>query len=157
MSSDSDIEVCSACSAGKKPSRITRTLRIPSGIVSGNVLKFEGEGHHILGQKGVLHVSVVVKKAKGLQRKGMNIIQKKDVKYSDLLLGSDLIANTVHGDVKVKIPFGSFDGDKLEIKNRGIKTSKISGSHILELRLVAPNRITSDQKIALENLRKVGL
>jgi len=79
------------------------------------------------------------------------------VKYSDLLLGKSLIANTVHGDVRVDIPFGSFDGDVLRVKKRGIKSKGKTGHHIVKLRLISPESLTDEQKSALEALRKAGL
>jgi len=151
------LEKCNVCNQSRPPRYIEKNIRIPAGIVDGNKLSFKGEGNSLDKNVGVLNISISVNEAESLTRSGQDIIQVKDVKYSDLLLGKSLVANTVHGDVKVDIPFGSFDGDVLRVKGRGIKSKKKAGHHIIKLRLIAPAHLTIDQKKALETLRSAGL
>jgi len=151
------ITKCNVCRINRAPQKFSKSIRIPAGISGGNILTFSNEGHEIDGNSGSLRIEVHVKKSQTLSRQGQDIVEVKDVKYSDLLLGRSLIANTIHGDVKVEIPYGSFDGDNLRIKGRGIKLKKAAGNHILKLRLVSPKSLNRDQKEALENLRRVGL
>ena len=153
----SPIVKCNVCAKGKPPRKTKKTIRIPAGIHTGNTLTFNSEGNSLDGRSGSLNVKIKVKKSDYLSRQNLDIVQIKDVKYSDLLLGKSLVANTVHGDVKVEIPYGSFDGDALRIKGRGIKTKNSAGSHVVKLRLVSPSQLNNDQREALENLRRVGL
>lgn len=148
---------CNVCKSSRPASKIRKTIRIPAGILDEGSLRFNNEGHSIDGTVGALRVIVSVKKSNHLIREGQDIVQLKDVRYSDLLLCKSLVANTIHGDVKIDIPYGSFDGDILKIKGRGIKSKKGAGSHIVKLRLIAPNSLTDVQRRALEDLRKVGL
>ena len=151
------IEKCNVCDQRRYPQTIEKNIRIPAGIINKNKLSFKDEGSRVDNRSGALIITVSVEEASGLIRKDYNIVQTKDVKYSDLLLGKSLIANTVHGDVKVDIPFGSFDGDVLRVKGRGIKSKNKTGHHIVKLRLVAPSALTDDQRNALEVLRASGL
>ena len=151
------ITKCNVCNINRAPHKFSKSIRIPAGISSGNILTFSSEGHSIDGSVGSLRIEVQVKKSRTLSRQEQDIVEVKDVKYSDLLLGRSLIVNTIHGDVKVEIPYGSFDGDSLRIKGRGIKTKKAAGNHIIKLRLVSPKSLNRDQKEALEDLRRVGL
>ena len=150
-------EKCGVCRSGRNPQKIVKSIRIPPGIATGNILTFRGEGNFLDKESGNLAAKVKVMPSRHLQRKNWDVIETKDVKYSDLLLGRSLIANTVHGDVKVEIPYGSFDGDSLRIKGRGIKTKNNAGNHIVKLRLVSPSKLNDDQREALENLRRTGL
>lgn len=148
---------CNVC--GTKPvlSRSTKTIRIPAGIENNQKLVFESEGHCLDNIAGSLVISVRVKPDEKRSRKGCDIIEDVPVTYSDLLLGKKIIAKTLHGDQRVTIPFGSFDGDVLRLKGKGIDQKKNVGDHLISLKLISPTRLTDEQKLALEELRRVGL
>jgi DnaJ-class molecular chaperone len=148
---------CNVCGSCPNPKVHSFSIRIPAGISQGEFLTFKSKGNHLDDYVGRLRVKVSIEKSNRLTRKSNDIMQTKDVRYTDLLLESSIVANTVHGDVKISIPFGSFDGDVLKVKGRGIRSKKGSGDHIVKLRLVAPGKLSSDQLHALESLRKVGL
>lgn len=151
------IEKCNVCAQTVRPRYVEKNIRIPAGICQGNKLSFKGEGNTVDNMTGILNLKIDIEKTKDLERKDHDIVQIKDVKYSDLLLGKSLIANTIHGDIKVDIPFGSFDGDMIRVKGRGVKSKNKTGHHVLKLRLIAPKSLSENQKDALEALRETGL
>jgi len=148
---------CNVCGASPRAKIHSFSIRVPAGIRQGEFLTFKSRGNHLDDYVGSLRVKVSIEKSNQFTRKSSDIIQTKDVRYTDLLLGTSIVANTIHGDVKIDIPFGSFDGDALKVKGRGIRSKKDSGDHIVKLRLIAPTNLSSDQRHALENLRKTGL
>ena len=145
------------CSNGSFSKGSKRNIRIPSAMSSGQKLFFESEGHVHEAAKGNLIVTLKVKKDKMRNRDGLNVVESVPVTYSDLLLSKKIIARTVHGDRRVEIPFGTFDGDVLRIKSQGIKSKSKTGDHLLKMCLISPAELTEEQRIALEQLKKVGL
>jgi len=148
---------CNVCSSYVPPTKIEKMIRIPAGIKNNQKLVFESEGHALDNIAGSLVVKVSVKKDACRSRKGNDIIENVSVTYSDLLLGKKIIAKTVHGDKRIDIPFGSFNGDMLRLRGKGISTKKSSGDHLVNLCLISPDNLTTDQTKALQELRKVGL
>lgn len=151
------LKKCNLCNSEPTQTQVTKMIRIPAGIQDNQNLFFKSEGHSLDNMAGNLAVNIRVAKDKTRTRDGWNVIEKMPVTYSDLLLGKKIIAKTVHGDQRVAIPFGSFDGDVLRLKGKGICSKKKSGDHLVNLCLIAPGKLSDEQKEALENLRKVGL
>jgi DnaJ-class molecular chaperone len=154
---DDSMKRCAACNSKSFVVKTKKVIRIPAGIVNDTVLRFSREGHTINTLAGFLEVKVFVNMSSKLKRKNLDIYQDINVTYSDLLLGSSLVANTIHGNINIKIPFGSFDGDILRVKNHGIKIEKKQGNHVLTLRLVSPKILAKKQIEALKYLKSVGL
>ena len=157
MFSSGDLKICNVCENGSFAKHTNRNIRIPAGISHGQKLFFESEGHVHNGIKGSLIVHVNVKKEKFRSRDGLNVLEDVPVTYSCLMLEKKVIARTLHGDRRVKIPFGTFDGDTLRIKGQGVQVKGKSGDHLLKMCLIAPSSLSDDQKAALVALEKVGL
>ena len=148
---------CSVCRVQPKVVRVEKMIRVPAGIKNNQKLIFESEGHMLDNVTGSLRVNVTVKKDATRARDNCNIVEKVFVTYSDLLLCKKIIAKTIHGDQRVEIPFGSFDGDTLRLKEKGVHTKKKLGDHLVKLCLIAPQRLTPDQTKVLQDLQRVGL
>lgn len=151
-----EAEACNVCSSARSRNA-QKTIRIPPGAHQGSVVGVEGSGHVLDDRVGNLKIKVLVGKHKNLKRSGLDIVQNIGVTYSDFLLCGSVIAKTIHGDVKVDIPFGTFDGDKIVVEGRGIRNSKKSGNHVIKLKLKAPKSLTRKQVDALKSLKQAGL
>ena len=134
-----------------------KKVRIAPGLKDGAVLVFSEEGHEFESFKGDLRIKLKTIEDVRLKRNGLDVIQTAGVTYSQILLQKKITALTVHGDVSVKIPPDSFDGDKISIDGYGIRNKQGTGCHIVKLRLIAPEKLRKDQIEALKNLERVGL
>lgn len=134
-----------------------KKVRIAPGLKDGAVLVFTEEGHERESFKGDLRIKLKTINDARLKRNGLDVIQTVGVTYSQILLQKKITALTVHGDVLVKIPPDSFDGDKISIDGYGIRNKQGSGCHIVKLRLIAPEKLSKDQIEVLKNLERVGL
>ncbi|MFT5351814.1 MAG: curved DNA-binding protein [Planctomycetota bacterium] len=107
-----------------QPSPITRSLnvRIPAGVTDGQRIRLKGQGQKGSGDasSGDLYLSVSINTHTGYR------LNKKDL-YFDLpvtpweaALGSQVVAPTIAGKLKLTIPRGSQAGNELRLRGKGL-------------------------------------
>lgn len=145
---------CGTCAgSGLENKKRTLTVRIPSGVEGGNVLRVRGEGEAIKGgQPGDLFVHVHVKKDKRFERRGATIISEKKIGFTQAALGSTVEVETVDGKVDLKIPSGTQSGSQFRLRGKGVQIRNQRGDQIVVVTVVTPKKLSRSQKKLMEEL-----
>ena len=129
--------------SGKK-----RKVKIPAGVDEGSRINF---GDFIL--------SVNVKPHKIFERDGEDIFVRIAVPYSLAALGGEIKVPTVDGDIKIRVRPGTQSGTMLRLREKGVPRlhGRGRGDEYVRLNVLTPERLTKEQKKAMEELKKEGL
>lgn len=153
-------KICQYCHGmGKVSGERHLKLDILPGIMNGQIIKFQGMGE--AGEKGAesgdLYVRVSVKPHSIFERRGNDLVVRKEIKLVDVLLGEKIEAPTISGEkIKFEIP-ENFDLKKnMVIPNQGMPifgSPKHRGNLIVEFQIKTPKKISAKAKKALEDLK----
>jgi len=137
-------------------------IKIPAGVDSGQVLKFEGRGEagRKGGKPGDLYVRVIVREHPSFERKGDDLYIKVPISFSQATLSDDVEIDTIDAKkILLKIPAGTESGKVLRISGKGIPHFSSYGRGNLYVKLVikTPKKLTKKQKELLEKLKAEGL
>lgn len=134
-------------------------VTVPAGVDSGIRLRLRGEGEHGRrgGPPGDLDVRIFVEPHERLQRDGADVHEPRSLAYSQLVLGTSVEVETLHGKEKLKIPSGTRPGETFRLRGKGIKhlSSERLGDHVIHVDLRVPKLgDLEDEEVAL--LRKLA-
>ena len=106
-----------------------------------------------------MYIRIGIKPHKIFQRSGDDIYLKKDITFSQAVLGDKIKIPTLEGEVTVKIPEGIESGKILKISKKGIPhfSSIGRGNLYLQVNVKTPEKLTKKQRELLEQLKKEGL
>lgn len=151
--------VCGGEGRIKKEEKIK--INIPAGVDNNQVIKVKGKGEAGKrgGDAGDLYIRIGIKPHKIFQRSGDDIYLKKDITFSQAVLGDKIKIPTLEGEVTVKIPEGIESGKILKISKKGIPhfSSIGRGNLYLQVNVKTPEKLTKKQRELLEQLKKEGL
>jgi molecular chaperone DnaJ len=136
-------------------------VKIPAGINNNETIRLsqKGEAGNLGGKSGDLYINVRVLPHADFQRTGDNIYTKKDISFSQAVLGDKVRIKTLDGEVKVKIPAGTPAGKQFILKGKGSYKlhGRGRGDLIVEVKVNVPANLTREQKRLVEELGKEGL
>jgi molecular chaperone DnaJ len=104
-----------------------RTIWI--GAEDGMVFRMPGKGDAPIsgkGKTGDLLVRVNVASSKVFRRQGPNIYHEARIPVHTALLGGRVRIPTLDGDVEVRVPSGTQQGEEMVLKKRGV-ASRVTG------------------------------
>jgi len=154
---------CNVCHGeGRIKGKEELEIKIPSGIDSGQILKFEGMGDSGRkgGKPGDLYVRVIVREHPIFERKGDDLEMRVPISFSQAALGDEVEIETLEGKkILLKVPAGSESGKVLRISGKGIPHFSGYGRGNLYVKLIVktPKKITKKQKELLEKLKEEGI
>ena len=148
---------CGKCSgAGKIKKTKNLSVKIPSGVDSGDQIRLSGEGEAggPGGQSGDLYVSVRVKKHNIFQRNGDDLLCEVPINFASATLGDKVVVPTLNGKVELKIPSGTQSGKSFRLSQKGVKSVRSSSKGDLYCRVVVetPINLTKEQEELLRQL-----
>ena len=120
-------------------------LKIPAGISSGKKMRVRGKGKSYNGQRGDLIIEVEVASSPEYERDGNDLIKSIDVPLKFMMFGGKIDVQTLHKQIKVKIPKNSKNGQKLRVKGYGVLDK---GDLYLKLNVVLPKVENLDKDLA---------
>ncbi len=130
--------------------KVNVDINVPAGIQSGQQLRISGKGEKGIngGPNGDLYVEIVVAKHKYFERQNNDVYVNVPISYVDAALGCKIDVPTIHGDVKVEVPAGIQNGQKLRIKGKGIKDLRSTnmGDEYIILDIQVPSKLSKDEK-----------
>ena len=153
---------CTDCKGtGHVKSRKTITVTIPKGVDTGTQIRIKGKGEAGIngGPNGDIFVEFVVDKDDIFERVGNDIHMTLPISITDAVLGTEKEINILDGTIKLTIPSGSQNNDKLRIKGKGVpylNSSKVGDLYII-LNVVIPTKLDRNQKKLFEQLRDTEL
>ncbi len=167
---------CSACAGeGKKASQDCSKCRgrgvvndnseikvkIPAGIDDGETVRLSGQGE--AGSKGAgsgdLYLKIRVREDKYFKRRGYDLLTDLEISFSEAALGVKKDVKTIDGEVVLKIPAGTHQGQIFVLKGKGVPRlqSRGFGDQLVEIKIAVPRNLSKKQKQLLEELEKEGL
>jgi curved DNA-binding protein len=136
------------------------SIKIPSGVTNGKILRLTGKGHLSPDGKnqGDLHLKIKVNPHPIFRRDGQNVIIDSDIKLTDAILGATIEVQTLNGIKSVKIPPGVQNNSKLRLKAVGIiSSSGIQGDQLVNIKIAIPKELTEEQIKHIQFLKDTGI
>jgi len=136
-------------------------VSIPAGIENGEMVRLSGMGEAVPGgTAGDLYIKIHVQPDRNLKKQGDDLITELNIKLSDALLGSTYTVKTLDGDIDVKVPANTKIGETLRVKGKGVPKSsnkKNRGDLLIKLKIEMPQKLSSQAKKLIEQLREYGV
>lgn len=147
---------CSNCSGTGVEMRAREVnVRIPAGVDDGQRIRVKGRGApgRGSGPHGDLFVVCRVTPHLVFGREGAHLTIRLPITFSEAALGADIEIPTL-GDspVTLRLKPGTQSGSRHRVKGKGIAMNKSHGDLIVTVDVVVPNKLTTDQKSAVEHL-----
>ena len=149
---------CTTCrGSGRVQQQRKLTVKIPSGIASGQRLRLSGEGESGAGggPSGDLYVVVHVQEHPFFHREGNDLYCEIPLNYPTLALGGEIAIPTLEGEEPFKIPEGTQSGATFRLRGRGmadVVSGRARGDLLVTVKVVTPKKLTKDQRKLLEQL-----
>lgn len=146
---------CKACNgAGRVPKKRELEVSIPAGVDDGMRLRLRGEGEHGLrgGPSGDLEVALSVTPHARWKRDGADVHELLTLGYPQLVIGTSLEIETLHGKETLRIPAGTEPGHELRLRHKGAPSlnSDRRGDHVCHIALGVPKaKDLSDEHVKL--------
>lgn len=147
---------CSSCGGlGKVRSSKSVQVNIPAGVEDGMTIRVSNAGDAPIsgkGPNGDLLVRVSVASSKSFIRQGANIYHEARIPMHTALLGGKVRVPTLDGDVDVRIPGGTQQGEEMVLKGRGVSPvhGGANGDLFVAFSVVLPRSLTKHQRALLQ-------
>ncbi|KAG9011025.1 hypothetical protein FRB93_003475 [Tulasnella sp. JGI-2019a] len=147
---------CGDCSGvGKVKQHKSVEVKIPAGVEEGMVIRVPAAGDMPISGKGTpgdLLVRVGVTPSKVFRRQGTNIFHDAKVPFHSALLGGRVRVPTLDGEVDVRIPGGTQQGEECVLKGRGIPPvfGGEKGDLFVTFNVTLPRSLTKKQRQILQ-------
>ena len=130
-------------------------VKIPAGVLSGQVIRLGGQGHQGLGggPAGDLLLEIRVREHPRFHLQGRDIHYTLPLSPWEAALGGRIAVPTLGGTVQLSIPEGAQSGAKLRLKKRGMPGSP-AGDQIVTLAMHVPKPANADERRAFETLHQ---
>lgn len=135
----------------------TLDVKIPPGLVDGQVLRLKGKGASGLGAgaPGDALIEVEVRPDKRFVRQGDDISLELPISLSEAVLGGRVRVPTPTGDVTMSVPKGSNTGTILRLKGKGAPRREGGhGDQFVKLKLVLPKSPDPELEAFVSNWEK---
>ena len=154
-------ESCSTCRGdGTVRNEATLEVDIPAGISDGQSLRMNGEGApgENGGPNGDLLIQVSVRDHSDFERDGDDLKYDHAISFPQAVFGDTITVPTLDGDVEVDVPSGTQSGEVFRLEGKGMPRLRRRGSGDLyvQVQIVTPDSLNSDQKEALEAFAEAG-
>ncbi len=154
-------ETCSTCRGeGTVRNEATLEVEIPAGIEDGQSLRMEREGApgENGGPNGDLLIQVSVRDHPDFERDGDDLKYDHAISFPQAVFGDTITVPTLDGDVEVDVPGGTQSGEVFRLEGKGMPRLRRRGSGDLyvQVQVVTPDSLNSEQKEALEAFAEAG-
>jgi molecular chaperone DnaJ len=144
---------CKECSGrGTVPKKERLRVKIPPGVESGSKVRVPGHGEPGLngGPSGDLFLAIRVRPDERFHREGDDIVTRVRIPLPDALLGGFALVPTLGEAVRMKVPPGIQNGQRLRIKDKGVPGR---GHLYAEVFVEIPKKLSPETVEALEKIR----
>jgi molecular chaperone DnaJ len=145
---------CDDCKGtGQQHKKEVLKVSIPAGIDDSTTMRLAGKGlaSDIGGNHGDLYLTLRIAPHSKFKRAGDTVITEEKVSYLDVILGTKIDVETIHGNVVLKIPAGTQPSSKFRIQGKGIN----SGDHIASITVTIPKDPSKEEKELLTKLKNL--
>jgi DnaJ-class molecular chaperone len=131
-------------------------VKIPKGVNDGSKIRLAGEGSTGYdGKKGDLYLVVKMAPHKMFERKGNDLYVDVPVPFLTAVLGGEVRVPTLNGQVALKVPPETQNGNVFRLTNKGMPVLNKSefGNLFARAKIVMPKNLTAREKELFEQLR----
>lgn len=156
-------KLCNVCQGeGRIKAKNSAKFTIPKGIDSNQIIKIKGLGDagRRGGKAGDLHIKIALNPHPHFTRKGDDLYHQINISFSQAALGDKIkIKNLDNSEIALKIPAGVQSGKIFISPKKGIPHffNFGRGNLYIKINIQTPQKISKNQKKALEELKKQGL
>lgn len=138
----------SNCYIGKEKSI---NVTFPAGIDSNQMMRVAGEGNYGYNYDtcGDLYLALNIEPHPTFNRDGLDIYSTVDVDYTTCLLGAVIKAETIHGQMGLRIPSCTQGNTVITIGGAGVKKL---GNHYFTINVSIPESLGKKEKKLLEKI-----
>ncbi len=147
---------CPTCRGnGYTTSRKKVQISVPAGIADGQSLRKAGYGDLGTngGERGDLLVEVHVSSHPIFKRQDMNLYSTEPISFATAALGGEIKIRTIDGETTYEVKPGTQTDTKVRLRGKGVpslRNKNIRGDHIVTLVVQVPEKLTREQKEALQ-------
>jgi len=149
---------CNSCSGkGYEEVKDSFTVDIPEGIDNGNRIRVGGKGNIAPnGSRGDLYIQISVKEDKHFIRHDDDIYYEVPIFFTQVALGATIKIPGLRGELELEIPAGTKDKEQFTFRGEGVKSVQGygQGSLIVQIKIIYPKSLNSEQKELLEKLQE---
>lgn len=151
---------CHQCKGGGRE-RVKRKLKVtvPPGIDESYqmCLGQEGEVGKYGGPPGDLYINFSIKPHGFFVRKDFDIFYELPINFAQAALGDKLEVPTLDGEMELKIPPGTQNGEAFRIKGKGVPRlqGKGKGDQMIIVRVITPKSMGANQRRLFQELAKI--
>ena len=153
-------EICSTCHGDGVLDRQQEIIvKIPAGIEDDQMVRLSGMGEAVTGGvAGDMYVKVHVNPHQYIRRVGYNLTTDLRVRLTTAITGGEQIIKTLDGDIVLKIPEGSNNGDILKVKHHGVPNDHNKrGDLLVKVIVEMPRKLSRTAREAIEKLKGEGV
>jgi molecular chaperone DnaJ len=150
---------CERCGgAGRVSEMRAWEVDIPAGIEDGQRVRIAGAGHAGSpgGRQGDLYVEIRVAHDERFSRQGTELISSVEVPVTTAIVGGEVFAPTLDGELAVEVPAGTQHGEVAVLNGRGLpplRGGRRGDQHVV-FELVVPTDLDGEQREAAERLAR---
>ena len=137
----------------------TLRITVPAGVADGQVIKLKGHGGKGADSapNGDLYIKFSVADDMTFKRKGDDLYTDVSIDLYTAVLGGEVIANTLNGQVKLKVRPGTQPETRVRLKGKGFPVYKQEGNFgdlIITYHINIPTTLTDKQKSLFMQLQQ---
>ncbi len=141
--------------AGQSPRTVK--VRIPPGAESGRRMRVRGKGETSMhGAAGDLLLIIQIEPHPLYQVDGKDILLELPVTPWEAVLGANIMAPTLSGSVRVRIPAGAKNGQRLRLPGRGMPSSHGHGDFYVLVKIVVPAEVSVEERALFQQLAEIS-
>src|SRR4051795_10908142 len=154
-------EPCATCGGEGRLREVKRyRVNIPAGVREGSRIKLAGKGEAGLrgGPAGDLYVVTHVTESPVFKSKGDHYEVEVPITVAEALAGAEVEVPTLHGTKKLRVAPGTKHGTTQRLRGEGppaLGSGSSRGDLHYRFVIEVPNKLTAEQKEAVEQLSKV--
>jgi len=135
-------------------------IKTKPGVTDGQTLRINGKGGPSAGggASGDLYINITVQPDPRFERKGDDLYTTLPVDMFTAILGGDAQVNTLSGQLKLKIPAGTQNGNTLRLRGKGMpQYGKVEkhGDLYVKIEVALPTNLSEEEKGLLQQLREM--
>jgi molecular chaperone DnaJ len=149
---------CKACGGeGRVERQETVSVRIPSGVASGNYIPLRGKGHAGPrgGPPGDLIVLIEEVPHKVFERHGDDILCQVLISFDQAALGDSIEVPSLEGRVRMSVPAGTASGKVFRLRGKGIPRLRgaTRGDQLVRVLVHVPKKLSREERAFLQQAR----
>jgi curved DNA-binding protein len=136
----------------------TYQVKIPRGVHEGQRIRLAGQGEADArgGRSGDLFLRVRLAKHPDFSVQASDLIYEAKIAPWEAVLGTELKVPTLEGDVRLKVPPGTQNGQRFRLRGRGLPSASAQrGDLYADIQIQVPKKITERERQIWTELAKL--